>query len=157
MAVVRLALLILILCGAALADDRRAQVNYMLHCQGCHLPETEGLQGRVPPMKNFVGYFLHSEEGRDFLIRVPGVASSALDDKEVAELMNWLLRTYSADQLPADYAPYTQGEVDALRRDPEKDPEATRAIILANIASALPDLAEKLESIHQIPGNERGR
>jgi len=156
-AVVRLTLLILILCGAALADDRRAQLNYMLHCQGCHLPETEGVEGRVPPMKNFVGYFLHSEEGRDFLIRVPGVAGSALDDGEVVELMNWLLQTYSADQLPAQYLPYTLAEVDALRRDPEKDPEATRAIILANIASGLPALAEKLESIRQIPGNEHGR
>lgn len=147
MAIVRLTLLLVIICGSAIADDRRAQVNYMLHCQGCHLPRAEGVEGRVPPMKDFVGYFLHSEEGRDFLIRVPGVAHSALSNDEVAELMNWLLTTYSANQLPAEYVPYSETEVDVLRADPEKDPEATRAIILANIASTLPALRDKLDTI----------
>ena len=147
MAIVRLTLLLVIICGSAIADDRRAQVNYMLHCQGCHLPRAEGVEGRVPPMKDFVGYFLHSEEGRDFLIRVPGVAHSALSNDEVAELMNCLLTTYSANQLPADYVPYSETEVDVLRADPATDPEATRAIILANIASTLPALRDKLDTI----------
>ena len=66
MALIRLAFLLLVLSGAALADDRRAQVNYMLHCQGCHLPEAEGFEGKVPPMKDYVGYFLHSQDGREF-------------------------------------------------------------------------------------------
>jgi len=113
----------------------------MLHCQGCHLPEAEGVDGRVPPMKDFVGYFLHSEEGREFLIRVPGVAHSALSSEEVAELMNWLLQSFSAGQLPDPFTPYTREEVEALRGDPERDPEAARVRILSALAMKLPDVA----------------
>ena len=133
----------------AVADERRAQVNYMLHCQGCHLPATEGMQGRVPPMKDFVGWFLHSEEGREFLIRVPGVAQSALDDEELAELMNWILRNHSARQLPSDFRPFSAGEVGRLRGIPEPDPQAARQRILGDIARTVPEvgraLAEKPE------------
>lgn len=135
----------LLLAGAqATADDERAHINYMLHCQGCHLPQAEGFAGRVPPMKDFVGYFLHSPEGRDFLIRVPGVAHSALDDSEITELMNWLLQSFSADQLPASYTPFTVDEVAGLRQKPELAPEAARNEILGKIAVDLPTLADAL-------------
>lgn len=116
----------------------------MLHCQGCHLPAAEGFEGKVPPMKNFVGFFLHSEDGRDFLIRVPGVAHAALDHDEIAELMNWLLQSFSADQLPDPFVPYTPDEVAALRDDPERDPEAVRQIILSSLAATIPGVARIL-------------
>lgn len=138
------ALSLLLVGTFAAADDERAHVNYMLHCQGCHLPQAEGFAGRVPPMKDFVGYFLHSAEGRDFLIRVPGVAHSALRDREITELMNWLLQSFSADQLPATFAPFTVDEVAALRQDPEPAPETARIEILGRIAADLPSLADEL-------------
>lgn len=141
---IALAAMLLIACGGVLADDQRAHVNYMLHCQGCHLPETEGFPGKVPPMKNFVGYFLYSKEGREFLVRVPGVAQSALDDEEVAELMNWLVLKYSADQLPVDFRPFTSAEVAVLRVNPVSDPERRRTEILEKIARKLPALADEL-------------
>mgnify|MGYP001811748657 CR=1 FL=1 len=144
MALIRLAILALLLSGATFADDRRAEVNYMLHCQGCHLPKAEGMDGRVPPLKDFVGNFLHSREGRDFLIRVPGVAHSALSNEEVAELMNWLLESFSAGQLPDPFIPYTQEEVEALRSDPERNPGAARLRILSALAMKLPDVAATL-------------
>lgn len=139
-----LALSLLLASAQALADDQRARVNYMLHCQGCHLPQAEGFAGRVPPMKDFVGYFLHSAEGRDFLIRVPGVAHSALDDIEITELMNWLLQSFSADQLPATFTPFTVAEVAGLRQNPELAPDAARIEILDEIAADLPTLADAL-------------
>jgi len=146
----RLLALSLLLTGAhSVADDERAHVNYMLHCQGCHLPQAEGFAGRVPPMKDFVGYFLHSPEGREFLIRVPGVAHSALGDNEITELMNWLLQSFSADQLPASFAPFTVDEVIALRQDPEPAPETARVAILARIAADLPTLADALANEKQ--------
>ena len=130
--------------GTVFADDQRARVNYMLNCQGCHLPQTEGFEGRVPPMKDFVGYFLHSQEGREFLIRVPGVAQSALNDNEIVELMNWLITTYSVAQLPEEFVPFNVAEVARLRRDPERDPDKTRMVILRKIAADLPPLANTL-------------
>lgn len=128
----------------ARADDRRAHVNYMLHCQGCHLPATEGMEGKVPPMKEFVGWFLHSDEGREFLIRVPGVSQSALDDVELAELMNWILLTHSRSQLPDDFEPFSADEVRRLRGDPEPEPQVTRQRILEQIARSKPELARAL-------------
>ena len=69
----RLTLLIsgLLALGVVRADDDRAHDSYMLHCQGCHLANTEGVPGHVPRMKDFLGYFLHSEEGRAFIVQVP--------------------------------------------------------------------------------------
>jgi hypothetical protein len=144
-AVVRSFALLVLLAGAALADDRRAEVNYMLHCQGCHLPEARGIAGKVPPMNNFVGYFLHSDEGRRFLIRVPGVASSALGDEALAELMNWLLVTYSTRQLPAPFLPFTPQEVARLRTDPLADPDSARDLILADLADEIPAIAPEAQ------------
>jgi hypothetical protein len=121
-----LAVIMLVASFAALADDERAQFNYTLHCQGCHLPEAEGFAGKVPVIKDFAGYFLHSQTGREFLIRVPGVALSALDHSE----------------------PFTAAEVQILRRDPERDPATTREIILAELAAELPGLASELTIDH---------
>ncbi len=128
------------------ADEQRARVNYMIHCQGCHLPEAVGYPGIVPRMRDFVGYFLHSQEGREFIIRVPGVSTSALRNDQVTELMNWLLLTYSAPQLPQNFVPFTVDEVAALRPDPEPDPETTRKGILERIAAEVPALAQELEA-----------
>lgn len=131
---------ILVLSNAAAADEARARFNYMLHCQGCHLPDAVGAPGLVPRMKDFVGYFLHSDEGREFLVRVPGVSGAPVSDAELTELMNWLLVTYSRDQLPAEFAPYTVSEVAALRSRPETDPEKRRRDILRRIAAVSPEL-----------------
>ncbi len=128
------------------ADDQRARVNYMIHCQGCHLPEAAGYPGKVPRMKDFVGYFLHSREGREFIVRVPGVSTSSLPDDELTELMNWLLVTYSAGQLPKNFVPFTVDEVAALRPELEGDPETTRKGILERIAVGMPALAAELKT-----------
>lgn len=128
------------------ADEQRARINYMIHCQGCHLPEAVGYPGKVPRMRDFIGYFLHSREGREFIIRVPGVSTSSLRNDQVTELMNWLLLTYSAPQLPRNFVPFTVDEVAALRPDPEPDPETTRKGILERIAAEVPALAQELKA-----------
>jgi len=127
------------------ADDHRARINYMIHCQGCHLPEAVGFAGKVPRMKDFVGYFLHSKEGREFVIRVPGVATSSLPDDKLTEMMNWLLLTYSSEQLPEPFVPFSVAEVAALRPDLETNPAKTRMRVLERIAQELPSLAVELE------------
>jgi len=129
------------LVPVANADDHRASINYMIHCQGCHLPDAVGFAGQVPRMRNFVGYFLHSAEGSRFVIQVPGVATSSIPDDELSEMMNWLLLTYSAEQLPKPFEPYSTEEVAALRSDLEASPETTRMRILRRIAQDLPPLA----------------
>lgn len=131
--------------SVAVADADRARINYTLHCQGCHLADAQGLAGEVPRMKDFVGFFLHSEEGREFVIRVPGVATASLPDDELAELMNWLLFNFSAEQLPEPFEPYSGPEVGKLRGRLEPDPAETRTHILHEIARDLPALAAELK------------
>ena len=60
-------------------------------------------------------------------------------------MMNWLLLTYSAGQLPAPFVPFSGAEVAALRPDLEANPEKTRMRILNLIAQQLPSLASELD------------
>lgn len=99
----------------------RAQQNYTLYCAGCHRADGAGLAGSVPDMRDFVGLFLHVPEGREFLIRVPGVADAPLSNRATAELMNWLLRRFSPNTTPQNFADFTAAEVAILREHPLRD------------------------------------
>jgi len=59
--------------------------------------------------------------------------------------MNWLLLTYSKAQLPADFRPYSVEEIAHLRPELDPNPEATRLVILQDIAINLPRLASEIE------------
>ncbi|CAD5106887.1 cytochrome c family protein [Zestomonas carbonaria] len=94
--------------------------NYQLQCAGCHLDDGEGSRANdTPRMKDFVGHFLKVPGGREFLVRVPGMAQSALNDGQLADLLNWLLREdgMAGKSMPADYRPYTAEEIAAIRHD----------------------------------------
>ncbi|MEL0209685.1 MAG: cytochrome C, partial [Novosphingobium sp.] len=56
-------------------DPQQARVDYMLKCQGCHRPDGSGDDRSNPPMRNIVARFLAVPGGREFLGRVPGVAT----------------------------------------------------------------------------------
>ena len=100
-------------------NEPRARVNYMLNCQGCHGPQGAGTpDGAVPRMRGVVAKFLELPEGRDFLVRVPGSANSALSNAQLAEVLNWMLWTISRQTVPEDFLPYTAQEVQALRAQP---------------------------------------
>ncbi len=135
----------LLVATPSFADDARAKNNYLIHCQGCHLPNAIGMQGKVPPMNGFVGFFMHSQQGREYLIRVPGVAGSTLSDAHLAELMNWLLRTHSSPQMPDKVRLFSAGEVGKLRRSPLFDPEKRRIEVLRTLAKEAPGLAHAIE------------
>ena len=111
------------------------QINYILHCQGCHLADGAGTPEKVPALKNEVGRFLQVPGGREFLIRVPGTSQSALTDAEVAAVLNWILENFSSEQLPADFIPYTQEEIPHYRRQPLADVAVVRAALMAEISN----------------------
>jgi hypothetical protein len=129
-----------------IADDQQATSDYLIHCQGCHLPQAFGVPGHVPRMNNFLGYYLHSEAGRRFVVQVPGAATANLTDARLANLMNWLLLTYSEAQLPDNFKPYSVEEISRLRPNLEPDPMVTRVEILQSIAVDLPALASEMGS-----------
>jgi len=84
-------------------------------------------------MRNFVGSFLAVPGGRDFLVQVPGSANSPLSDADLAELLNWILTTMSAEQLGNDFQYYTATEVRKMRRHVLVDVAAVRADLVAQI------------------------
>ena len=122
--------------SAAEINDRRAQFNYQLFCQGCHTPDGTGANA-VPRMKDQVGYFLAIPAGREYLVRVPGSATSALNDAELAEVLNWIVREFAGASTPAEARPYSAEEVGRLRQHPLNEVEQYRVQLLADIAGAI--------------------
>ena len=116
-------------------NPERAKYHYQMFCQGCHTPDGAGANA-IPPLKNFMGYFLRSQRGREFMVRVPGSALSTLDDAELAEVLNWSIDNFAGESLPAaGYTPYTSEEVAVLRAQPLQEIENHRASVLAEIAA----------------------
>ncbi len=107
---------------------------YMLNCWGCHRPNGEGIAGTAPPLQGAAD-FLKVKGGRQYLIEVPGVSQSALNDTQVAEVMNWILRTFSKEQLPPDFKPYTGEEVKQLRAVKMLEITKTRDSLVAEMVA----------------------
>ena len=111
----------------AAPGDGQARMHYLLHCSGCHQPDGSGSAANgIPRMQGQVGHFLRLPEGRDFLVQVPGTSQSSLNDAEVARLLNWMVRSLSPDEVPADFQPYTVAEVTRLRAHPLSDAPGVR-------------------------------
>ena len=136
-----LAMLVTLAAVTALAatevDGKRARVNYMLNCQGCHLADGRGI-GDIPEMKNFVGNFLRVPGGREYLVGVPGSANAPLNDALLAELLNWMLMEMSASELPTDWQPYTAAEVASYRATTLTDVDKIRAVLIDRIEALQP-------------------
>jgi len=93
-----------------------ARADYVLQCAGCHRVDGRGSTPHgIPDFRNSVGAFVHLPEGREYLVRVPGAAYSQLSNAELASVLNWVLHTFSAAQLPANFQPYTEAEVAMAR------------------------------------------
>ena len=100
---------------------------YVLHCSGCHGLDGSGSPAaRVPDMRQ-LGHFLRVPGGREFLIQVPGVMGSGLDDAQVAQVSNWVLETLAVGSVPPGHRPYMAAEITRLRQRALVDVSATRA------------------------------
>lgn len=130
---VREGILALMAAGAVPATIQASNphVDYMLHCQGCHGADGRGSPGAVPSLQNQVGRFLRAPGGREYLIRVPGSAQSALGDAELAELLNWMIHGFGPED--ADFTPFSAEEVSRHRARPLVDVEAVRRDLLRRI------------------------
>ena len=82
--------------GQNLPSDARARQNWILSCQGCHRSDATGTPQTTPNMAGFVAKFLQVPGGREYLVRVPGVATAALADGELAEVLNWSLARFDS-------------------------------------------------------------
>jgi mono/diheme cytochrome c family protein len=109
--------------------------DYMLYCMGCHGAQAQGVPGKIPPLAGALALFMRTAEGRDYVLRVPGAASSALPDAQLAAVLNWLATSYGApgDPLPA---PFTVDEVTSVRRMPLADVQVRRREVVRSLAAS---------------------
>jgi hypothetical protein len=103
---------------AGVENAQRAWQNWTLNCQGCHRFDGSGSDATAPGIAGTVAKFLLVPGGREYLIRVPGVATSPLADADLAEVMNWMLWRFDKEHLPASFQPYTAAEIAPLRAHP---------------------------------------
>jgi hypothetical protein len=110
-------------------------VNFQLHCMGCHLADGSGESGRVPSMRRSLVLFSAMPEGRQYVVRVPGVAQSPLSDEETAALLNWMARNLSDLALPPDFVDYSAAEIQRWRTQPLAQVSAVRARLMSATAA----------------------
>lgn len=114
------------LAGVAQAASADPRADYLLHCGGCHRPDASGVLPSVPPLADTLGRIIATAEGRDYVVRVPGASQTPLSDDALAAVMNWVLRNFNADTLPADFEPLSGQEVGQSRRNVLADPQKMR-------------------------------
>ena len=78
-------------------------------------------------LRDRVGYFMCTPEGRDYLIRLPNVAYSAItDNQELADMMNFVVFGLGGASAPKGAKPFTAAEVARLRTRCAGDPVPDR-------------------------------
>jgi hypothetical protein len=113
--------LMLLACSAARAQQKLPQLttpqsDYVEHCSGCHGMQGNSAPADIPVLRDRVGYFMCTPAGRDYLIRLPNVAYSAIDDnQELADMMNFVVFGLGGKSAPAKARPFTAAEVAGLR------------------------------------------
>jgi hypothetical protein len=108
--------------------------DYMLYCMGCHGVQAQGVPGKIPPLAGALALFMRTAEGRDYVLRVPGAANSALPDAQLAAVLNWLATSYGAPG-EAPPAPFTVDEVTRVRHTPLADVQARRREVVRSLAA----------------------
>jgi hypothetical protein len=115
--------------------------NYVLFCGGCHGQGGTGVPHKVPALAGKIGRFLRVPGGREFLVRVPGVANSQLSPEATAAVMNLCLEKFTTPAERSGVAPYTADEVRAARREPMISVERMRFSLLARAGVSAAEIA----------------
>lgn len=134
-----LAALLLPLAAAAAEPSApnatRARLHYVQHCIGCHHLDGAGAPDKgIPSMQGLLGRFAATTEGRDYIVQVPGVMNSPLNDADIAAMMNWLVPEMSPER-QARFAPYTADEIARLRKTRPADVSAVRRRLIDTLPS----------------------
>jgi hypothetical protein len=102
------------------------QAHYYEGCGGCHGLDGVSARSEIPVLRDSVGAFLCSGEGRRYIVRLPNVAFANMDDRTLAETMNFVVFELGRGSVPAGAKPYTAAEIGSLRRMPLKNQPLAR-------------------------------
>ncbi|MGO9949414.1 MAG: c-type cytochrome [Steroidobacteraceae bacterium] len=151
----RWAPLVAVAFGMVLAADLKseplkplsaAQGDYLLNCGGCHGFHGVSNAKLVPSLKDLVGYYLRTPEGRAYLPRLPNVAFSTLSDQKLAAVLNYVVFEIGGNSAPVGAKPYDAVEVGRWRKQPLNE------VVLSQYRL---QLVENLISQHQAPAELR--
>ncbi len=121
-------LVLIVLLALLTSASARAEIPvreaFRLHCSGCHGPDGRGVDRFVPDLRALAP-LLAAEGGREYLVRVPGVAQAPVDSAALAELLDFVVREMSGVE---GFDGYGAKEVEGLRRRPLLDPVGSRPV-----------------------------
>ncbi|HWU56720.1 MAG TPA: hypothetical protein VN175_14515 [Rhizomicrobium sp.] len=119
------------------------QSDYVEHCSGCHGMQGDSAPAEIPVLRDRVGYFMCTREGREYLIRLPNVAYSAItDNQELANMMNFVVFGLGGNSAPKGAKPYTAQEVARLR---------SQALATQSLIAARTEVVGKMVGICKVP------
>jgi len=128
--------MLLATAGLDAAWGYQPAVNYQLNCMGCHGADGSGEPGRVPSVRRSLVLLSTLPEGREYIIRVPGVAQSPLSDEETAALLDWMARNLSDIPPRPGFIDYSASEVGRSRRHPLARVRSERERLLKSLSRA---------------------
>jgi len=75
----------------------------------------------VPDLRDYVGAFAMDEDGRTYLLHVPGIVNASLSDREICAVINYVLDNWGGTSLQPGFARFTPQEVAVRRAQPVTD------------------------------------
>lgn len=131
---------LVLLPQAGHAGELSARANYLLRCSGCHLADGEGLpKSGIPAFPGYVDALAADDQGRTYMLHVPGVAGASLSDGETAAVLNYVVETWGT---PKEVRPFTAQEVAARRAVEVEDVVRLRREIAARLSATGVKMAE---------------
>ncbi|SFJ68517.1 hypothetical protein [Celeribacter neptunius] len=117
--------------AAADQPSRTAHTNYILRCAGCHGFEGGGTpEGGIPAFPGSVGHIAGTEMGRTYMMHVPGVVGASLNNREIAEVMNYVLDVWGEAEGGESAAYFSEEEVSRRRAIEVPDVVAYRRLVV---------------------------
>nr|WP_319250923.1 hypothetical protein [uncultured Celeribacter sp.] len=128
---------------AAEQPERTAHTNFVLRCAGCHGFEGGGTpEGGIPAFPDSVGYIAGTDLGRTYMMHVPGVVGASLNNREIAEVMNYVLDVWGATEGGETPQPFTEEEVTRRRAVEVPDVVAYRRLVVDELTGMGVEIAE---------------
>lgn len=117
--------------------SNQARIDFLLHCSGCHAQDGRGLEHKgIPALKDQVGYFLRTADGRAYLMQIPGLLSAGMPDARAAEVTNYILSRFAGGSMPDNFMPYTAEEAKRYRESRPADISVKRKLLAAELREA---------------------
>lgn len=119
------------------AAERSASANFILRCSGCHGMDGSGTTvGGVPDFRNYIGAFATDDDGRTYVLRVPGVVNASLSDSEISAVINYVMWAWGGTSLLPSFVAFTPEEVAARRTRAVGDIVRFRRQIVGRLSTA---------------------